>query len=150
MTDRDTSEIAAAAWWEPSDVVGNSAVRVEVQSSDWAALGAVKAVKADPKGNAQATGQTTHSIDAYRDAIVAHYAPLLTAALKHSTKGLHQAIDEAQRKTAAKAVAGGLEFAVVDDVVVVKIADGVVFELGDAPLEGRDHAIDTGHRLEQP
>ncbi len=49
--------------------------------------------------------KATHPIDALRDAIVAHYAPLLTAALKHSTKGLHQAIDEAQRKTAAKAVA---------------------------------------------
>jgi 8-oxo-dGTP pyrophosphatase MutT (NUDIX family)/2'-5' RNA ligase len=269
VTDRDTSEIAAAAWWEPSDIVGNSAVRVEVQSTDWSLLGAVKsvqaydlnprsgmisldvpdgvitplsggitdfhltvvylgpdvddksfaeacdaarkaakdapgpltgtisgiasfapsassdglkpvyvvpniagitdlrealedlsasehdfmphitlayldpddplpkplpltpltfdylsvhrgdevvrfalggdkankAVKADPKGNAQATGLTTRNIDALRDAIVAHYAPLLTAALKHSTKGLHQAIDEAQRKTAAKAVA---------------------------------------------
>jgi SPP1 gp7 family putative phage head morphogenesis protein len=167
--DRDESEIAAAAWWEPSDIVGNSAVRVEVQSADWAMLGAAKAVKAGPKAPAQATGQTTRNWASqphhkYADAIIAFYAPKLAAALKDSITGVDQAIASAKRKylaakvstqkaagdiTPAKAAATA---AVTQDVKVNSTAIQRILEqmAGDATVAGAHSAamqIGTGATL---
>jgi len=40
--DRDKGEYEPVAWWEPSDLPGNSAIRVELQSADWALIGSAK------------------------------------------------------------------------------------------------------------
>lgn len=39
------AEIENVAWWNPKDIVGNPAMRVEVQGADWALLGHAKAAK---------------------------------------------------------------------------------------------------------
>ena len=41
-------EVENVAWWEPNDIVGNSAVRIECQSSDWSLLGHAKSLPLTP------------------------------------------------------------------------------------------------------
>ena len=107
----DDKEIENAAWWTPKDIVGNSMVRVEVQSADWSLLGHAKKSALDPKADAQKAGQTTrskwadHPNHELHDKIVEHYAPLLAQALRDSVHGIHEAIVVAQRKAATRETA---------------------------------------------
>ena len=90
VTDRDTAEIAGAAWWDPADIMGNPSMGMEIQNADWSLL---KAAKSD---------WAKHPIRKYQDALVAHYAPLIAAALKNSTSGITRAVRQAM--SAKKAV----------------------------------------------
>lgn len=38
----DPDEVEAAAWWDPRDMPGNPAIRLELQSADWALIGSAK------------------------------------------------------------------------------------------------------------
>ena len=101
ITNRDTVEIANAAWWAPADIMGNPAMGMEIQNADWSLL---KAAKSD---------WAKHPIRKYQDALVAHYAPLIATALKNGTTGISRAV--AQALSAKKATSDDIGGAAASD-----------------------------------
>jgi 8-oxo-dGTP diphosphatase len=52
----DGQEVGAMAWWDPRDLPGNPATRIELQSSDWQLIG--KAGHENPDGSHRSSGIT--------------------------------------------------------------------------------------------
>lgn len=88
----DSDDFEPVAWWTPADIAGNSAVRVEVQSSDWALIGSARKGVL-PKADARVLPwHLVHDVDLR---IADHYEPLIREALGQQVAGLHEAIVQA-------------------------------------------------------
>lgn len=84
-------EVENVAWWDPKDLPGNPAVRVEVQSTDWSTIEHAK--KFVPKAEARAyPWHFTNDIDLK---IAEYYEPLIREAIEGSVEGLREAIEQA-------------------------------------------------------
>lgn len=91
-------EIENVAWWNPGDMIANPAIRIEVQSSDWALLGHAKKAtdlgKAVPRLTA-GIQEMLDFADSMHSRIVGHYAPKVQKALT-DVVGLDNAIADAR------------------------------------------------------
>lgn len=87
-------EVENVAWWDPKDIPGNRAVRVEVQSSDWSTIENAKKI-AYPKGDARERPLPWHLLNDVDLKLADHYQPLIHEAIRESVEGLHEAVEQA-------------------------------------------------------
>ena len=113
-------ENSNVAWWNPKDLPGNPAVRIEVQGSTWSLIGhANKNVSSSPqqstlqkaadlkalarKGKPLSPKAAQAKQHALADKIEKHYAPRLTAAMRN-VSGAKAAIDAVAKMPQMKAI----------------------------------------------